>query len=169
MSFIYLFPCADHFNTQGTYIGQGHLTTVLRSWIWLKGYAPGCLRGSQPPKALWSSQCLCGPQIRYNHIHNCYYLGWKRSSTSSSPTVSLTLPCPSLSHVSWFHIHTFPQYLQDGDSTTSLGKPIQCLTTLSMEKFLPDTQSESSLVQSEAVSSLPITCHLRKDTNINTV
>jgi len=53
----------------------------------------------------------------------------------------------------------FLNTFRDGDSTTFLGSLFQCLTTLSVKKFFPDIQPKSSLMQLEAISSRPVTCH----------
>ena len=50
-----------------------------------------------------------------------------------------------------------------GDSTTSLGSPFQCLTTLSEKVVFPNIQPEPSLVQLEAIPSSPITSYTREE------
>lgn len=52
---------------------------------------------------------------------------------------------------------------RDGESTTSLGNPFQCLTTLSEKKCL--LISSLNLAQLKAIPSCPITGYLGEDTN----
>ena len=49
------------------------------------------------------------------------------------------------------------------DSTTSLGSPFQCLTTLSEKVVFPNIQPEPPLVQLEAIPSSPITSYTREE------
>ena len=51
---------------------------------------------------------------------------------------------------------------RDSDSTTSLGSPFQCLTTLSEN---PNVQPESSLAQLEAITSCPVTSYMGEEAN----
>ena len=54
---------------------------------------------------------------------------------------------------------------RDGDSTTSLGSLSQCLTTLSVKKVFPDIQPKLTLVQLQAISPHPVTCHQWEEIN----
>lgn len=54
---------------------------------------------------------------------------------------------------------------RDGDSTTALGSLLRCLTVLSGRKFSLTSNLHLCLAQLEAVSSHPITCRLRKETD----
>ena len=54
---------------------------------------------------------------------------------------------------------------RDGDSTTSLGSPFQCLTALNIKNFFPDIQPKLTLVQLETISLRPVTCHQREETS----
>ena len=52
------------------------------------------------------------------------------------------------------------------DSTTSLGSPFQCLTTLSetfREVAFPTAQSEPPVAQLEAIPSSPVTSYMREE------
>ena len=63
------------------------------------------------------------------------HIGWKGPWRSSSPTVNLALAVSnytiSLSAMSMWLLNTS----RDGDSTTALGSPFQCLTTHSVKKY----------------------------------
>ena len=67
----------------------------------------------------------------------------------------------SLSTTSRHFLNTF----RDGDSTTSLGSPFQCLAALSVKKFFPDIQPKLTLAQLETTSPHPVTCHQWEETN----
>ena len=54
---------------------------------------------------------------------------------------------------------------RDRDSTTPLGSPFQCLTTLSSEKILPNIQPYPPVAKLESFSLCPITCHTREEAN----
>lgn len=62
----------------------------------------------------------------------------------------------TITHVPKCHIHVAVKSLWDGDFTSALGSPFQCLTTLSMKKLF---------LISEDISPCSITCFLGEETD----
>ncbi|KAK4826124.1 LOW QUALITY PROTEIN: hypothetical protein QYF61_005276 [Mycteria americana] len=93
------------------------------------------------------------------------HLGWKRTLTSSSPTVNLALPSPPLNHVLKHHIYTSFKYLQGWRLNHFPGQLVPMLDNPFGEEIFPNIQSKPPLVQLEAISSRPITCYLGEETN----
>jgi len=75
------------------------------------------------------------------------------------------LPGPPLNHVSKHHIYTSLNTSRDGDSTTSLGSLLQCLTTLLVKRFFVISSLNLSGGLLEAISSRPIIHCLGEETN----
>ncbi|KAK4810322.1 hypothetical protein QYF61_018264 [Mycteria americana] len=84
---------------------------------------------------------------------------------SSSPTVNLTLPRPPLHHVPKHLIQTSFKYLQGRGLNHFPGQPVPVLDNPFSEVKFPNIQSKPPLVQLEAISSCPITCHLGEETD----
>lgn len=86
--------------------------------------------------ASWSLQQSGVTNLPYEHPdfpcsrRSQNYLNWKRPLSPSNPTLGWSPLC----HLSATSSH-FWNMSRDGDSTTSLDSPYQCLTTLSMQKF----------------------------------
>jgi len=99
-------------------------------------------------RGLWTLSWNFGPQESQNHYD------WKRILRSPSLTIHLppTLAVNQCTTLSTTSTH-FLNICMDGDSTTSLGSLLQCLTTLSVSNFFPNIQPELSLVQLLAISS----------------
>ncbi|KAK4815496.1 hypothetical protein QYF61_003054 [Mycteria americana] len=84
---------------------------------------------------------------------------------SSSPTIHLTLPSPSLHHVPKHHIYTSFKYLQGRRLNHFPGQPVPMLDNPFSEVKFPNIQSKPPLAQLEAISSHPITCYLGEETD----
>ncbi|KAK4826190.1 hypothetical protein QYF61_006134, partial [Mycteria americana] len=104
-------------------------------------------------------QCLRQILTEMNH------LGWKRPLRSSSPTVNLALPSPPLYHVPKHLIQTAFKYLQEWGLNHFPGQPVPMLDNPFRDKIFPNTQPKPPLVQLEAISSRPISCHLGEETD----
>lgn len=83
--------------------------------------------------ASWSLQQSGVTSLPYEHPdfpcsrRSQNYWSWKRPLSPSNPTLGWSSKCHIPSH--------FLNISRDGDSTTSLDRPYQGLTTLSMQKF----------------------------------
>lgn len=81
----------------------------------------------------WSHGNPSSPIFIQRKTESQNQLDWMRSS-KSSPTHDLTPPCQLDCGIDCC-IWSFLKYLQDGDSTTSMGSPLQCSVTLSVKNF----------------------------------
>ena len=93
--------------------------------------------------------------------------GWKRPSRSSSPTT--TQPSypnkPPLNHVLEHHIQTVFKHIQGWWLNPLPGEPIPVLNHPFCKEVFLDIQPKPPLVQLEAISPRPVTCHQWEETN----